>query len=110
MNPVLIPSDVILTKSKIPARLPKPRVPFFLTLALCCLAAWAHAQKKSSAGKDTFAKKSRVGKQKDGSYIVSTSQIIDPAGDHITFPGRPTDLALNSSETILAVKIFRTSY
>jgi YVTN family beta-propeller protein len=45
-----------------------------------------------------------VGKQKDGSYIVSTSQIIDPAGDQVTFSGRPTDLALNSSETILAVK------
>lgn len=54
--------------------------------------------------KDKFEKKSLVGKQKDESYIVPTSQIIDPAGNSITFPGRPTDIALNPGETILAVK------
>jgi len=54
--------------------------------------------------KDKFEKKSLVGKQKDDSYIVPTSQIIDPAGITITFPGRPTDIALNPGESILAVK------
>lgn len=54
--------------------------------------------------KDKFEKKSLVGKQKDDSYIVPTSQIIDPAGKTVTFPGRPTDIALNPGETILAVK------
>lgn len=79
-------------------------LPLFLALGLCCLAGYAIGQKKSKADKDNFARKSLVGKQKNGSYIVSTSQIIDPAGYQITFPGRPTDLALNASGTILAVK------
>ncbi len=56
------------------------------------------------SGKDKFEKKSLVGKQKNETYIVPTSQIIDPAGTTITFPGRPMDLALNPDETILAVK------
>ncbi len=60
-----------------------------------------YAQKKV---KDKFEKKSLVGKQKDKTYIVPTSQIIEPAGTTITFPGRPVDLALNPEETILAVK------
>ncbi|MBA4139635.1 MAG: bifunctional YncE family protein/alkaline phosphatase family protein [Segetibacter sp.] len=60
-----------------------------------------YAQKSA---KDNFEKKSLVGKQKDESYVVPTSQIIDPAGTTIIFPGRPLDLALNPDETILAVK------
>ncbi|MEX1241498.1 MAG: hypothetical protein WEB30_17385, partial [Cyclobacteriaceae bacterium] len=76
-------------------------VVFFLLT--CFLATDSFGQKRS---KDKFAKKSLVGKQRNDSYIVSTSQIIDPAGDNITFPGRPIDLALNSPETILAVKNF----
>ncbi len=54
--------------------------------------------------KDKFDKKSLVGKLSDESYIVPTSQIIDPAGTTVTFPGRPMDIALNPDETILAVK------
>lgn len=77
---------------------------FFLTLFCCCVATSSNAQEIAKGGKDKFEKKSLVGKQKDGSYIVPTSQIIDPAGATITFPGRPTDLALNPDETILAVK------
>ena len=60
-----------------------------------------HAQKP---GKDKFGKRALVGKQKDDTYIVPTSQIIDLAGTTITFPGRPMDIALNPDETILAVK------
>ncbi len=62
---------------------------------------YLHAQKQKE---DKFEKKSFVGKQKDESYIVPTSQIIDPAGTTITFSGRPMDMALNPGETILAVK------
>jgi len=53
---------------------------------------------------DNFSEQALVGPQKDGTYIVTTSQIIDPAGKTVTFPGRPIDLALNPDETILAVK------
>lgn len=63
-----------------------------------------YAQEIIKPSKDKFDKKSLVGKQKDDSYIVPTSQIIDPAGTTITFPGRPADIALNTDETILAVK------
>ena len=63
-----------------------------------------NAQEKTKVTQDKFEKNSLVGKQRDGSYIVPTSQIIDPAGTTITFAGRPVDLALNTGETILAVK------
>lgn len=51
-----------------------------------------------------FSDQTLAGIQNNGTYIVPTSQIIDPAGTTKTFPGRPVDLALNSNETILAVK------
>ena len=51
-----------------------------------------------------FNKRSRVGKQPDNSYVVPTTQKIEPAGNTITFPGRPVDLALSPDGKILAVK------
>jgi YVTN family beta-propeller protein len=54
--------------------------------------------------KDKFKDNSVVGAQEDSTRIVATSQIIDPAGETISFPGRPVDLALNNSGNILAVK------
>ena len=51
-----------------------------------------------------FEKKSRIGKQEDASFVVPTSQIINPAGNTVTFPGRPVDLALNPDESLLAIK------
>lgn len=53
---------------------------------------------------DTFAAQSAVGPQQDSTYVVATSQIIDPAGTTVTFPGRPVDLALNPAETMMVVK------
>ncbi len=53
---------------------------------------------------DPYFEKAFVGPQDDGTYIVATSQRIDPAGVNITFPGRPVDLALSPDESILAVK------
>jgi hypothetical protein len=41
-----------------------------------------YAQKSA---KDNFEKKSLVGKQKDESYVVPTSQIIYPAGTIFSF-------------------------
>ena len=79
-------------------------VVFLLTLFCFSITTDSIAQKIPKSAKDKFDKKSLAGKQKDGSYIVPTSQIIDPAGTTITFPGRPVDLALNPDETILAVK------
>ncbi|MFH1068595.1 MAG: bifunctional YncE family protein/alkaline phosphatase family protein [Candidatus Glassbacteria bacterium] len=49
---------------------------------------------------DTFT----IGQQPDGSYTVPTGQILTPAGRQVLFPGRPTDLALDPAEKILAIK------
>ncbi|MDP4290073.1 MAG: bifunctional YncE family protein/alkaline phosphatase family protein [Bacteroidota bacterium] len=75
-----------------------------LAVMLWSNCAFTTAQKIPGNLKSRFEKQSLVGKQHDESYIVPTSQIIDPAGTTITFPGRPMDLALNPAETILAVK------
>lgn len=72
-----------------------------LTVSLCVCSAQLRAQKPL---RDKFDKKSLVGKQKNESHIVQTSQIIAPAGTTIAFPGRPVDIALNPDETILAAK------
>lgn len=79
-------------------------LPIFLFASIHISSSTSYAQKPK---KDKFEKTSLVGKQKDETYIVPTSQIIDPAGITITFPGRPMDIALNPDETILAVKNLR---
>lgn len=53
---------------------------------------------------DPFFERALVGPQEDGTYIVATTQRIDPAGENITFQGRPVDLALNPDESTLTVK------
>ena len=55
-------------------------------------------------GPGDFLEKAVVGPQGDGTYVVATTQIIDPAGEMTEFPGRPTDFALSPDETLLAVK------
>jgi len=51
-----------------------------------------------------FLERAVVGPQDDGSYVVATTQIIEPAGETLAFPGRPTDMALAPDESLLAVK------
>lgn len=53
---------------------------------------------------DSFPAQGEVGIQKDSTYLIATSQIIDPAGKTVTFPGRPVDLALDATGRLLAVK------
>jgi YVTN family beta-propeller protein len=82
---------------------------FVCVLLLFCSLRGASQRKlqaieKVKRDKNTFEKKTLVGPQGNNAYVVSTSQIIDPAGKTIAFPGRPVDLALNVEETILAVK------
>ncbi len=48
--------------------------------------------------------KAVVGPGDDGAYVVATTQIIDPAGEQVLFPGRPTDLALSPDGALLAVQ------
>ncbi|MCL4218568.1 MAG: YncE family protein, partial [Candidatus Hydrogenedentes bacterium] len=53
---------------------------------------------------DLFLEQAVVGPQGDGTYVVATQQLIDPAGDTVIFPGRPLDLALSPDGAKLAVK------
>ncbi len=75
------------------------RLPIVLFVFIYFGPTYLYAQKQKE---DKFDKKSLVGKQKDESYIVPTSQIIDPAGTTITFPGRPMDIALNRRNNSVA--------
>jgi len=55
-------------------------------------------------GPDSFLVKAVVGPQGDGTYVVPTTQVVDPAGETVQFPGRPVDLALSPDGALLAVK------
>jgi len=82
---------------------------FICVLLSLCLLRCTSGKKLQSIEKlkkdqDAFRKETTVGPQSNDTYVVSTSQIINPAGKTATFPGRPVDLALNTAETILAVK------
>lgn len=82
-------------------------IPFLVVLTLfgCGTGPEAVGLEKASQQKpDVFFEQAVVGPQDDGTYVVATTQRIDPAGVTIQFPGRPTDLALNPKETLLAVK------
>ena len=46
----------------------------------------------------------KVGLQPDGSIVVPTNQVLTPAGQQITFPGRPVDLALADNGRTLIIK------
>ena len=55
-------------------------------------------------GPEDFLCKAVVGPQSDGAFVVATTQVVAPAGKSVTFPGRPTDLALSPDGKVLAVK------
>ncbi|MDI9603015.1 MAG: hypothetical protein QM328_12810, partial [Acidobacteriota bacterium] len=44
-----------------------------------------------------------VGPQPDGRVVVTTNQVLDPAGTHVEFPGRPNDCAFSPDGSIIAV-------
>ncbi|MBI4557295.1 MAG: beta-propeller fold lactonase family protein [Candidatus Hydrogenedentes bacterium] len=58
-------------------------------------------------GPRDFLEKAVVGPQGDGTYVVATTQKVDPAGETVLFPGRPIDLAVRPDRSLLAVKNFR---
>lgn len=56
------------------------------------------------AGPDAFLEQAVVGPQGDGTYVVPTTQVLDPAGTTVRFPGRPVDIAVHPNERLLAIK------
>lgn len=55
-------------------------------------------------GPRDFLRQAVVGPQGDGTYVVATTQIVSPAGESVSFRGRPTDLALHPDGNLLAIK------
>jgi YVTN family beta-propeller protein len=46
----------------------------------------------------------RVGERSDGSHVVATGQLLRPAGQSLSFGGRPVDIALSPDKRTLYVK------
>jgi YVTN family beta-propeller protein len=46
----------------------------------------------------------KVGVQPDGRIVVPTNQVLKPAGQRVTFPGRPVDLAFADDGNTLVIK------
>lgn len=46
-----------------------------------------------------------IGRQAAGSYLVPTGQTVAPVGHHLTFSGRPVDMALSPDGKTLAVML-----
>src|SRR5262249_1288379 len=44
-----------------------------------------------------------IGKQADGSYLVTSNQLLRPWGEQTVIPGRPVDMAFDSRHRLLAV-------
>jgi YVTN family beta-propeller protein len=68
-----------------------------LALGLILLTAWPAAAAKAP-------EPPTVGRQIDGRIVVPTNQVLQPAGQRLTFPGRPVDLALTADGRTLVVK------
>ena len=83
---------------------------YFASILVLCVAGCVSTRHPLGVGEALnrgpldFLEQAVVGPQGDGTYVVPTTQIVDPAGESVLFPGRPTGLALSPDETILAVK------
>ena len=78
---------------------------FLLCTAGCISTQYPNGIEKALKHPPTdFLEQAVVGPQGEGTYVVPTAQVVDPAGDSVTFPGRPTGLAISPDQTILAVK------
>ncbi len=64
---------------------------------------WDEGAWGGADGPDAFLETAVVGPS-DAVYVVPTTQIVAPVGETISFPGRPTGLALRPDGSLLAVK------
>ena len=81
-------------------------ISLILSLSLGCTNVWCPAGMKAALERkgDDRLVKAVVGPQNDGVWVMPTTQLIDPAGKSLLFPGRALDLALSADESVLAVK------
>jgi len=81
---------------------------------LCCLTVLAigcasmyqlpGVERALKAGPDTFLEQAVVGPHGDGTYVVPTTQVLNPAGTTVEFPGRPVGIAVHPNGRLLAIK------
>ena len=69
-------------------------------VALCSLSSWLLAQSVQQEPTEQWL----IGLQKDGRILVPTNQVLSPAGEQLTFPSRPVDLAVTADGHTLIVK------
>ncbi len=79
---------------------PTGRIAAILLLACVGIAGWPLLKANDQ-------ERLQVGLQPDGRILVPTNQILKPAGQLVTFPGRPVDLALADDGKTLVVKNLR---
>ncbi len=77
---------------------------FLLLLAGCAAFNYDHIARQTiqTRPEDVLAQ-AVVGPRDDGTYVVPTTQMVSPAGETCTFPGRPNDLAVSPDGAWLAV-------
>ena len=79
-----------------------------LVIALCVAGCLSLADRDTvppfALGPEVFLERAVVGPQADGTYVVATTQVVDPAGETVSFPGRPSAMAIDPTGTLLAVK------
>jgi YVTN family beta-propeller protein len=75
------------------------------TVNFVCIACYLAAASSVAADEQDYFK---VGVQPDGRIVVPTNQVLSPAGQQITFPGRPVDLAFAEEGRTLVVKNLRS--
>ena len=68
--------------------------PLLIAAAFVC-SCQQQRQQHAAQGKDATDEELVVGPADGGGYIVSTKQLIRPAGQSVEFRGRPVDLALS---------------
>ncbi len=86
---------------------PAPGALFSFSLLLLFLQAPLPAQKKGPGISARNYDRLQVGMRGDGKTVVPSNQVLEPAGRLVTFPGRPTDLALSPDGKLLAVLSMR---
>ena len=69
-----------------------------------CVTRLGYDEDRVSGSPTDFLDQAVVGPNGDGTYVVPTNQLIDPAGKTVLLPGRPVGVVHHPSEPMLAVK------
>jgi YVTN family beta-propeller protein len=77
-------------------------------IVVAILAAGAALVAREAAVFGILKSDARIGRQEGGFYLLPTSQLLRPWGEQAVIPGRPVELAYDSSKRLLAVLNWRS--